>query len=106
MKHPTLRMGDVVRSARFADLQPRRKNRTKAEYVVENTFVGGGGCAHGPHDRYPDGLHVNARRLKPDGEYDPEGEAILFSVSGCFTHTIDMEEVEVVGRMQIHFVKS
>ena len=57
----------------------------RGEYVVIETNFGGGGTGMGPHDVYPDGWKVIARKLKRDGTYNPEGRIISFYQSGCFT---------------------
>jgi hypothetical protein len=77
------------------------ESRTTAKFVVEWTGMDGGGTGHGPHDVYPDGWHVKARRLADDGSYDPRGEVIEFYQSGCFNCMV--EEVSVVGRMRQSF---
>ena len=66
-------------------------------YVVEHAALEGGGTAHGPHDRYPDGWHIRARKLKADGSYDPHGVEIEFYQSGAFTAV--NEKVPVVGKL-------
>lgn len=69
----------------------------KGKYVVEHAAMEGGGTAHGPHDRYPDGWHIRARKLKADGSYDPQGAEIEFYQSGAFT--VVNEKVPVVGKL-------
>ena len=78
-------------------------SRADAEYVVIRAVMEGGGTGHGPHDVYPDGWHIHARRLDSDGKYNPEGEEIRFYQSGAFTCMVP--EVEVVRTMQMTFVQ-
>ena len=54
------------------------------EYLVVEAKWDGGGTGHGPHDVYPDGWSIVAKKLK-DGNYDPEGNEIHFYQSGSFT---------------------
>lgn len=76
----------------------------KGRYVVEHAAMEGGGTGHGPHDIYPDGWHIRARKLKADGSYDPQGVEIEFYQSGAFTAV--NEKVPVVARLhrKVHFV--
>lgn len=57
------------------------------EYLIVKTEISGGGCAMGPHDIYPDGYKVFARKIT-DGRYGTplisEFE-VRFYQSGCFT---------------------
>lgn len=46
---------------------------------------------------------VKARRLNPDGSYNPDGEVIVFYTSEHFLDYIDLKEIEVVGKMQMFF---
>lgn len=71
------------------------------EYVVETAHLTGGGTGHGPHDVYPDGWHISARKLK-NGKYDPEGMIALFYQSGCFTAM--NVNVPVIKTMKMSFV--
>lgn len=98
-----LQVGQVIIAGRgwshaYADSQGRisvnyngisNANRVDAKrpgkrYVVEDTRHAGGGTGHGPHDVYPDGWEITARRLKDDGSYDPDGEVVRFYQSGSF----------------------
>lgn len=65
------------------------ESRGSAEFVVEYVALEGGGSGHGPHDVFPDGWHVLARRLKADGSYDPQGEVVDFYQTGCFVNVVD-----------------
>jgi len=78
--------------------------RAKAEYVVVEARMQGGGTGHGPHDVFPDGWHVIAKRLKPGRKWDPGGEEITFYMTGCFTNLIPPNEILVVGKMKLGFV--
>lgn len=74
--------------------------RAKAKYVVEDAKMDGGGGRNGrgPGDIYPDGWEVTARKLRPDGTYNPKGEVIRFYQSGSFTCMI--ETVQLVGKLK------
>ena len=78
--------------------------RQTGEWVVERTAMTGGGTGHGPHDIYPDGWHVTARRLTATGAYDPTGVTTKFYQSGCFTNMVMPHEVVVVRRMRRTFI--
>jgi hypothetical protein len=69
----------------------------KGLYVVEHAASKGGGTGHGPHDIYPDGWHIRARKLKADSSYDPHGVEIDFYQSGSFT--VVNPTVPVVGKL-------
>jgi hypothetical protein len=71
--------------------------RGKAYFVVENVGMQGGGTGHGPNDIYPDGWHVEARRLNEKNEYDPRGEVIEFYQTGCFNCMVPL--VNKVGKV-------
>ena len=70
----------------------------KGHYVVEHARSEGGGTAHGPHDVYPDGWHIKARKLWDDGTYNPNGTEIEFYQSGAFTAV--NKDVPVVRKMR------
>ncbi|MEA3513918.1 MAG: hypothetical protein U9R34_00400, partial [Nanoarchaeota archaeon] len=72
------------------------------EYIVIQAELEGGGTGHGPHDIYPDGWHVKARKLNSGRIYNPQAEAIDFYQSGSFTNM--KETVELVGKMEQTFV--
>lgn len=72
------------------------------EYIVIRAELEGGGTGHGPHDIFPDGWHVKARKLKPDRSYNPKAKTIDFYQSGCFTNM--KEKVKLVGKMEQTFV--
>lgn len=71
-------------------------------YVVERAACQGGGTAHGPHDVYPDGWCVTARKLFDDGTHNPLGAEVSFYQSGAFT--IVHKNIPTVGRMCPTFV--
>lgn len=78
------------------------ESRPSAKFVVTRAEAAGGGTGHGPHDVYPDGWEVVAKRLHVDGSYDPDGETILFYQTGqlgshCYTCQAD---AEVIGKMR------
>jgi hypothetical protein len=68
-------------------------------YVVTQTALDGGGQA--TDGAYPNGWHVTAKKLAPDGTWDPQGMEVNFYQSGCFTAMI--ENVSPVGRMEMSF---
>lgn len=72
------------------------------EYIIIQAELEGGGTGHGPHDIYPDGWHVKARKLNSDGSYNPKAETIDFYQSGSFTNM--KEKVKIVGKMKQIFV--
>lgn len=78
--------------------------RAKAEYVVIEAKMQGGGTGHGPHDVFPDGWCITAKRLKSGRKWDPNGEEITFYMTGCFINLITSNEILVVGKMKLGFV--
>lgn len=78
------------------------EERGTAEFVVERTAMDGGGTGHGPHDVYPDGWHVYARRLNHNRTYNPQAEQMDFYQSGSFNSVVG--QVTVVGRMKQTFI--
>lgn len=94
-----VKIGKVLASS---NPNPKKFDTTSlvGEYVVETAFSGGGGTGHGPHDVYPDGWYVKARKLK-NKKYDPNGPVISFYQSGSFT-AMNLN-VPVVRRMAICF---
>jgi hypothetical protein len=74
----------------------------KGRYVVEHARSEGGGTGHGPHDIYPDGWHIRARKLNVDGSYNATGVEIEFYQSGAFT--VVNKDVPVVGKLHRIFV--
>ena len=77
------------------DLGAYDPSRGEAKFVVVRAVLQGGQECGGMsgHDRYPDGLHVMARRLTTKGKYDENGELIVFYASGCFTNLIPMKKI-------------
>lgn len=73
------------------------------EYIVVKTVYGGGGTAMGPHDVYPDGHKVYAKKLT-DGRYGTplisEFE-VSFYQSGCFTCMI--QDIKPIRRAKIEW---
>ena len=96
--------GKVPSKTRIVELGAHDPSRAKAKFVVEVANIQGGGTGHGSGDVYPDGWHVQARRLNDDGTYNPNGEIIRFYMSGCFTCMVKPKDVQVVGKMQMRFV--
>ncbi len=95
--------GKVPPKTRTVELGAYDSSRAKAKFVVETARMQGGGIVS-PGDGYPDGWHVQARRLNDDGTYNPRGEVIQFYMSGCFTYMVEPKDVKVVGKMQMRFV--
>ncbi len=77
--------------------------RAKAEYVVIEAKMQGGGTGHGPHDVYPDGWYVVAKRLDKRRKWNPRGEEITFYMTGCFINLIPPEEVSIVGKISVSY---
>ena len=75
---------------------PQRYALSTGKFVVVKTSFEGG--SHGTRDDYPDGHRVYCKRLRFDGKYEPEGEAVNFYQSGCFSAMI--EEIEPVSQMK------
>ncbi len=96
--------GRVPSKMRTVELGAYDSSRATAKFVVEEANMQGGGTGHGPGDIYPDGWHVQARRLNKDGSYNPKGEVICFYMSGCFTCMVEPKDLQVVGKMQMRFV--
>ena len=85
------------------DISAYDESRGKAEFVVEEARMEGGGHAgHSPGDIYPPGWRITARRLNNNGTYNPDGEIIKFYMTGCFTCMV--EQVEIVRKMKNFFV--
>ena len=61
------------------------ETRPDAKFVVIRASMSGGGTGMGPHDIYPDGWYIEARRLNNDGTDDGKGEIVEFYQTGCFT---------------------
>jgi hypothetical protein len=78
-------------------------SRAKAEYVVIEALMQGGGTGHGPGDVYPDGWHVVAKRLDDGRMWNPDGEEIEFYMTGCFINMIPPNKVLIVGKMKMGF---
>ncbi len=74
---------------RQTDTSISPKDLPNGEWVVEEARLTGGGTGHGPGDVYPDGWHITARLLRPNGTYDPKGVTLQFYQDGCFTTVIE-----------------
>ncbi len=82
---------------------PQRYILPRGKFVVVKTSFEGG--SHGTHDDYPDGHRVFCKRLRFDGKYDPNGEAVNFYQSGCFTEmTEDMEPINQMKKEDTYSV--
>lgn len=91
MNDPMANVGDVILIPGF-----------KHEYVVERALMTGGGSCH--NDSYPDAWHVEARRLTPEGNYDPKGRLIRFTQNTNCYSTV-RNGVKIVRKMRRVFVK-
>jgi hypothetical protein len=67
-------------------------------FVVVAASLGGGGTAMGPHDIFPDGWCVQARRLLPNRQIDPESPLYEFYQSGSFINKM-LAAIPVVGHL-------
>ena len=86
--------GKVPAAEKTVNCGAHDSSRGTAKFVVENANLQGGDTKEG----YPDGWHVQARRLNPDDSYDPNGEVIQFYMSGCFIGVIPPKHVQIVGK--------
>lgn len=77
--------------------------RAKAEYVVVEAQMQGGGPIQGDSVGYPDGWHVVAKRLDDGRKWNPLGEEIEFYMTGCFLNMIPPNKIKIVGRMEYSF---
>lgn len=73
------------------------------EFLVIKTEMTGGGSGNRPGDEYPDGHLVTAKRLTPDGKFDPNGEVVTFYQTGAFTATISPEQIAPIRKMSLNF---
>lgn len=69
------------------------------DYIVVKARMAGGGSGHGVNDYYPDGWEITARKLAPDGTFDPNGTKVSFFQTGCFT--VMLPKVPVLRRMRM-----
>ena len=116
-KHPVMSYADederLAVAAKSGKVPPKTgtvelgaydSSRATAKFVVEDANMQGGGTGHGLGDTYPDGWHVQARRLNKDESYNPEGEVICFYMSGRSTCMVEPKDLQIVGKMQMRFV--
>jgi hypothetical protein len=75
-----------------------REATAQGWFVVEEVTKQADGQGHGPHDVYPGGHRVTARRLHPDGSYDPFG-AVVHPTMGADRSAGDNGQFRVVGSM-------
>jgi hypothetical protein len=73
-------------------------SRGKAKFVVERAEMEGGSFGN------PDALYVTARRLDPNGLYDPTGEVIRFTYQSV-CHINSIVRVTIHGHMKLWFLK-
>ena len=76
----------------------------QGEFVVEYANWEGGGTGMGPHDVYPDGLHIKARKLSKGRKYNRKNRSIKF-VWGPSCYNTQIVGCEVVGKMEVVFQK-
>jgi hypothetical protein len=67
-------------------------------YVVTQTEMKGGGIGHGPHDVYPDGHYVTARKIL---RKDTLGDKKEFYQTGCFNGMYPPEKITLVGKAKL-----
>jgi len=72
----------------------------KGRWVVEYANWEGGGTGMGPHDIYPDGLHIEARKLNKAGKYDRKNYLKKF-VWGPSCYSNEIVGCEIVGKMKV-----
>jgi len=86
--------GTVPPETRNINTTAYDQTRGLAKFVVIEANDDGGGYAQG--ERMPSGCLVKARRLKENGDYDPQGELISFYTSGP-GNIIDESFIQKVG---------
>ena len=67
-------------------------------YVVTQTEMKGGGIGHGPHDVYPDGHYVTARKIL---RKDTLGDKKEFYQTGCFFNVYPPEKITLHGKAKL-----
>lgn len=99
----------LAMAAKFGKVPPKYVNvdygayeedRGKAEFVVEHAKMEGGD----ERNSIPDGLHILARRLNPDGSYDKDGEVIDFYLDNNHGCQIPLESITIKRKMKKKFV--
>ena len=95
--------GTIPPKMRTVELGAYDPNRANAKFVVAEANLQGGGNGSRPTESYRNGWHVRARRLNADGSYDQQGEVIRFYTTGDFTCVIELEDLQIVGKMQRQF---
>lgn len=73
--------------------------RSYAKFVVVQAGYAGGGGAQGG-ETYDNEWQVFAQKLLPNGTYDPDGEIIVFFMTGSYEGTVDPKDITFVGHMQ------
>ncbi|MBX9771438.1 MAG: hypothetical protein K2X29_08720 [Candidatus Obscuribacterales bacterium] len=84
-----------LRPSSTPDMKPTRET----QYVVLAKVMAGGGDNGYRGDHYPDGLHIVAQQLHADGSLNPQGQIIVFRMSGCFCDVIN--EVQLKGQIPL-----
>jgi hypothetical protein len=74
-------------------------SRGTAKFVVEQAEWTGG-CLDNTFSSFPDGWHIQARRLDEDGKYNPDGEAIEFFMTRGYRDYVAATDVQIVGKMK------
>ncbi len=77
--------------------------RARAEFVVIEAQMQGGGPDSYGGVPYPDGWHVVVRRLKDGRVWDKNGEVIQLYMTGCFLNMIPPGRVQIVGKIKFGF---
>lgn len=97
--------GDVPPKRVSVELGAHDVSRGSAEFVVERSeFEGGssGGGMNG-HDDRPDVWHIFARRLTPDGKFDPSGEIIEFYLDTGYSCHVPIDHITINRKMAMQF---
>ncbi|MBX9879670.1 MAG: hypothetical protein K2Y22_14525 [Candidatus Obscuribacterales bacterium] len=100
---PEWRAGSTLVGFKKIDIRcSASQDRVTSSYVVEELTATANGS-----DPYFGGnghLNVYARRLRPDGSYNPEGELITFCMNDAFDRgTPVIREVKRTGRLVPHY---
>lgn len=69
-------------------------------FVVVRAYMGGGGRGHGPHDRYPDTLMVDAQPLADDLTYNADRPTKKFVLRQVWMKG-DVDHFYVFGKMNL-----
>lgn len=95
--------GKILPKNYEVDLAAYDPGRGDAKFVVVSACMYGGSSSARPGDEYPDGWHIVAHRLDDAGEFESDSEIICFYMTGSFNYMVKLEDVNVVGKMQMRF---